>query len=165
MSEIAAALVRLRPELLRAAGRLAGDDAEDLVQDTAERALRFAGTFTAGTNVSAWLHRILRTTFVTAMRRHRLERRGLAELTTHPCAWPRRTGPAPEPMSRSMRLALEATPPNFRAAVLLVHVEEYSCADAGVVLGIPTGTVLSRAHRGRHALRTRLASLDARERT
>ena len=161
MSEIQDAIVRLRPELLRAAARLAGDDAEDLVQDTVVRALRFAHRYAAGTNVRAWLHHVLQRVFVTRARRQRLERAGLEELAAHPSAWTRRTAPAPLPMSRSMRRALEAVPANFRAALLLIDVEEYSCAEAGAELGIPPGTVMSRAHRGRQALRARLTATEA----
>src|SRR5579883_3413352 len=88
LAELRAGLVGLVPELRSRALRLCGSPAtaDDLVQDTIERALRFAGQYERGTNLRAWAQQILFSVFVTRWRRVRRERRALEHLTTDPCA-------------------------------------------------------------------------------
>jgi RNA polymerase sigma-70 factor (ECF subfamily) len=152
----AAALVAMRPELCAHALRLTrhAAQAEDLVQDSVERALRFEDHFVRGTNLRAWAHQILSNVFFTRCRQARREGRALGVLATDPCAWtagreqPReRTG-----LSRATRLALSSLPAQFRSAVVLVDLMDYSYKAAADELGVPLGTVMSRLHRGRKLL-------------
>lgn len=128
-------------------------DAEDLVQDTTLRALLFASSFEAGSNVRAWLHRILHSVFVTRCRRRFRERRGLTALSVDPCAWVLGE-PAPPIMDLSPRVecALRGLPASFQEVVRLVDVLDVSYKDAARALSIPLGTVMSRLHRGRRLL-------------
>jgi RNA polymerase sigma-70 factor (ECF subfamily) len=156
--ELRAGLVHLVPELRARAGRLCGDRAlaDDLVQDTVERALKFADQYERGTNLRAWAYQILFSVFVTRYRRARRERNALKHLTGDPCAW---TVPnafkAPDataPLLPSTQAHLDALPEGFRAVLVLVDLEERSYREAATVLGVPVGTVMSRLHRGRRLL-------------
>jgi DNA-directed RNA polymerase specialized sigma24 family protein len=82
-------LTELLPDLRGRAMRLCADraQADDLVQDTVERALRFAGQYEQGTNLRAWAYQILFSVFVTRYRRQRRERKAMRWLATDPCAW------------------------------------------------------------------------------
>jgi DNA-directed RNA polymerase specialized sigma24 family protein len=82
-------LVELVPELRGRACRLCGDPttADDIVQDTIERALKFAKQYEKGTNLRAWVYQILFSVFITRYRRSRRERNALKHLATDPCAW------------------------------------------------------------------------------
>ena len=104
----------LVPDLRIRALRLARDraTADDLVQDTIERALRFADQYERGTNLRAWMQQILFSVFVTRYRRSRRERDAVKRLTADPCAW---THPEPfarpeadVPLTRSTRARLDA---------------------------------------------------------
>jgi RNA polymerase sigma-70 factor (ECF subfamily) len=139
--------------------RLCGDRAlaDDVVQDALERALRFEAQYERGTNLRAWLFRILFSVFVTRWRRRRRERRALENLAVDPCAWIVPSGfPAPDigegALSASTRRKLDALPEGFRAAVVLVDLEQRSYREAARELGIPVGTVMSRLHRARKVL-------------
>jgi len=151
-------------------------DAEDLVQETYIRALRFRTQFTPGTNLKAWLFRILTNTFINAYRKRArapettelddvdefsLYRRMSAER-------PASSSPDPERefldgiVSSEVTDALEELPEKFRTTVLL-DVEGFSYKEIAEMLEIPIGTVMSRLHRGRKFLQQRLYDL-ARER-
>src|SRR6185369_12160700 len=127
--------------------------AQDLVQDTVERAIRFEAHFQPGTNLRAWVYQILFSVFMTRCRRLRRERNALEVLSTDPCAWT-----APEKvnemagLSPSLVRALDALPASFREAVVLVDLEEMAYKDAAKKIGVPVGTVMSRLHRGRKQL-------------
>jgi RNA polymerase sigma-70 factor (ECF subfamily) len=154
-------LVRLVPELRGRALRLVGNaaTADDLVQDTIERALRFRAQYELGTNLRAWAYQILFSVFVTRYRRCRREKNALRELTTDPNAW---TQPVREPapsafgLTRVTRRKLDAMPPTFRMVIELVDLEERSYREAAERLGVPVGTVMSRLHRGRKLLAAEL---------
>lgn len=157
-------LVLLVPELRGRAMRLTGSPAaaDDLVQDTVERALRFAAQYEPGTNLRAWAFQILFSVFVTRYRRQRRERHALKRLTGDPCAW---TTPEPLPtpehaaaLATSTRGELDTLPPGFRSVVVLIDLEERSYREAADELGVPVGTVMSRLHRGRKMLAARLAA-------
>lgn len=158
-----AELIRLLPELRVRALRLVGDAAraDDLVQDTFERALRFATQYEPGTNLRAWAGQVLFSVFVTRYRRLRRERNALKRLANDPCAWT-----SPEPLtadgrlglSVSTRTKLDALPPTFRAVLVLVDLEDHSYREAADALGVPVGTVMSRLHRGRKLLAAELSS-------
>jgi RNA polymerase sigma-70 factor (ECF subfamily) len=149
-------LVGLRRELFSHAVRLTRDvvQAEDLMQDTVERALRFEDRFEQGTNLRAWTHQILANLFITRCRRSRREGRALAVLSSDPCSWTasRPASPAYQELSRSTRRAIDQLPQPFRSTVLLIDIEELSYKAAADRMGIPVGTVMSRLHRGRRLL-------------
>jgi RNA polymerase sigma-70 factor (ECF subfamily) len=153
--ELRHGLIKLQPELFGRAMRMtrSRELAEDLVQDTVERAIRFQDQYKADTNLRAWVHQILFSVFVTRCRRSRLERNALADLSTDPCSW---TTPDHAPvmmeLSPPVQRALDGLPAGFRKAVVLVDIEEMSYKAAAEELNVPVGTVMSRLHRGRRAL-------------
>jgi RNA polymerase sigma-70 factor (ECF subfamily) len=155
--ELRAGLVELVPQLRLRALRLCGDaaTADDVVQDTIERALRFSHQYERGTNLRAWAQQVLFSVFVTRWRRRRRDRDALSRLASDPCAW---TVPAsfaaPDAgaMMPSTQRTLDALPPGFRAVIILVDLEQRSYLDAAGTLGVPVGTVMSRLHRGRKLL-------------
>ncbi|MGC4093331.1 MAG: RNA polymerase sigma factor [Polyangiaceae bacterium] len=151
------------PALLRHAARRARsrDEALDLVQETALRALAFAWSFEPGTNLRGWLHQILDSVFLTQCRRRTRERRAFDALSVDPCSWPKQeTQPTMQRMSKCVTRALDELPANFRDVVRLVDVEELSYRDAADTLQVPLGTVMSRLHRARRLLATALAEND-----
>lgn len=143
-------------------------EAEDLVQDTLVKAMRARDQFEAGTNLKAWLLRILTNTFINRYRRGGMER----DLFDSPSADPLADGWIGASTMRSIRdpetqalqplieaeltRALDELPPDFRLAVILSDVEELSYKEIADVMGCPIGTVMSRLHRGRKLLQTRL---------
>lgn len=167
--EIHAGLVALMPELRARAMRLAGNPAlaDDIVQDSIERALRFSDQYQRGTNLRAWAFQILFSVFVTRWRRRRRDRKALDALAVDPCAWTQPTGFAPPDagwgsITPSTRRMLDALPAGFRAVIVMVDLHERSYRDAAQELGVPVGTVMSRLHRGRRMLAAQLeAERDA----
>jgi RNA polymerase sigma-70 factor (ECF subfamily) len=161
--ELREGLVALVPQLRLRALRLCGDaaTADDVVQDALERALRFSRQYERGTNLRAWALQVLFTVFVTRWRRRRRDRAAVARLASDPHAWtvPAAFG-APDKgdgaMAAATRRTLEALPDGFRAAVVLVDLEERSYLDAAETLGVPVGTVMSRLHRGRKLLAAKM---------
>jgi RNA polymerase sigma-70 factor (ECF subfamily) len=153
--ELQSGLIVLMPELRGRALRLAGNmaTAEDLVQDTIERALKFAGQYELGTNLRAWAFQILFSVFVTRYRRSRREKNALRVLASDPCAWTNPDGtPVAPDLTRTTRRKLDSLPDGFRRVVELVDLEERSYREAADTLGVPVGTVMSRLHRGRKML-------------
>ncbi len=155
-------LAQLVPDLKGRAMRLCADRtvSEDLVQDTIERALRFASQYEFGTNLRAWAYQILFSVFVTRYRRQRRERRALKWLTSDPCAWTQ-SAPFSSPevgagFTPSTAKAVEDLPVGFRSVVMLIDVGSCSYKEAARELGLPVGTVMSRLHRGRKLLASRL---------
>jgi RNA polymerase sigma-70 factor (ECF subfamily) len=162
-AELREGLAALVPDLFARALRLAGcrATADDLVQDTIERALRFAAQYEPGTSLRAWAQQILFSVFITRYRRARREKTALRVLAVDPCAWtlPDRF-PSPDSATKltsSVEEHLDALPPGFRSVVMLVDLEQKSYREAAAELGVPVGTVMSRLHRGRKLLATRLA--------
>jgi RNA polymerase sigma-70 factor (ECF subfamily) len=158
-------LVALVPDLRARALRLCGEAsaADDVVQDTLERALRFEGQYQAGTNLRAWALQVLYSVFVTHWRRGRRERKALDCLARDPHAWTApRSFSAPDAgagaMTRSTRRKLDALPEGYRAVVMMVDLEQRSYRDAARELGVPVGTVMSRLHRGRKLLAAQMAA-------
>ncbi|MDR5694829.1 MAG: sigma-70 family RNA polymerase sigma factor [Armatimonadota bacterium] len=133
------------------------EEAEELVQQAAEEALRAFPRFRPGTRFDRWLMRILYTSFIDQVRRER--RRKLFALDTVPPSL-LQAGISSDPeaaveksLDGPVRQALDALPPEFRAVVVLVDIEGLSYEEAADVLECPIGTVRSRLHRGRLALR------------
>ncbi len=165
------------PSLYTAALRMTRNpaDAEDLVQETYLRAYRGFGGFTEGTNLKAWLYRILTNTFINRYRAKKrrpeetdfddiedfyLYRRlgGLEEARAGRSAEDELMDLFPE---QEVKEAVESLPENFRLAVLLADVEGFSYKEIADILDIPIGTVMSRLHRGRKALQKRLYDFAA----
>ncbi|WP_091450576.1 RNA polymerase sigma factor SigE [Actinokineospora iranica] len=147
----------------RLAYRLTGNahDAEDLTQETFIRVFRSLASYKPGT-FEGWLHRITTNLFLDmARRRSRLRMEGLPEDTDRLAG----DDPSPEQVYAETHLdpdlqdALDELPPEFRAAVVLCDVEGLSYEEIGATLNVKLGTVRSRIHRGRQALR---ASLERR---
>jgi RNA polymerase sigma-70 factor (ECF subfamily) len=140
-------------------------DAEDLVQETVLRAFRFYDRFERGTNVKAWLLRIQYNTFVNRYRRSTREREIKDSMVIEPTgedivsrealrSLTDPTGSALRPLiSREIDAALSALPEDQRLVVVLADIEELSYKEIAGVLGCPIGTVMSRLHRARRALR------------
>jgi RNA polymerase sigma-70 factor (ECF subfamily) len=135
--------------------------AEDLVQDTIERAMKFESHYIPGTNVRAWVFQILFSVFITRCRRARRERNALAWLSTDPNAWtvPQKSAPM-QTLSPALEVALKELPETFRRAVELVDLGDMSYRDAADQMGVPVGTVMSRLHRGRKLLASALREAD-----
>ena len=146
--------------------RLTGNpsDAEDLVQDTYLKAFRSADQFQPGTNLKAWLFTILHNTFLNRRRRAVKEPVGVEPEEIERAASSGFGGSVETPEQLLMRetldadlqAALDALPDNFRQAVWLRDVEEFSYAEIAKMLDIPVGTVMSRISRGRRLLYERL---------
>jgi RNA polymerase sigma-70 factor (ECF subfamily) len=145
-------------------------DAEDLVQETYLKAYRGFGGFEEGTNIKAWLYRILTNTYIN---RYRQQKRRPDETDIDDVEdfyLYRRLGGIDEArISKSaedtmfelftddeVKDALESLPETFRMAVLLADVEGFAYKEIAEILDIPIGTVMSRLHRGRKALQKRL---------
>jgi RNA polymerase sigma-70 factor (ECF subfamily) len=145
-------------------------EAQDLVQDALVKAIRARDQFSAGTNLKAWLYRILTNTFINSYRRGGLEKSVLDGPDADPLAdgWvsvatmrqlrdPEQVALLPV-IEGEVRRALDALPPEFRLAVILCDVEEFSYEEIAQMMGCPIGTVMSRLHRGRKLLQRSLYS-------
>lgn len=146
----------------RLAYRLSGNqhDAEDLTQETFIRVFRSVRDYQPGT-FEGWLHRITTNLFLDMVRRRaRIRMEALPEDYDRVPA----DQPTPEQIYHDARLgpdlqaALDSLPPEFRAAVVLCDIEGLSYEEIGATLGVKLGTVRSRIHRGRQALRDHLAA-------
>lgn len=147
-------------------------EAEDLVQETYIRAFRFRHQFTPGTNLKAWLFRILTNTFINQYRRKaaRPDETELDDVEESILyrhmrdVSPGSASPDPEAelidntLSSEVKDALEALPEKFRTTLLL-DVEGFAYKEIAEMLDIPIGTVMSRLHRGRKFLQKRLYDL------
>ena len=166
--------LELADQVYRVARRLVStkEEAEDLVQETYARAFRSWRSYTPGTNLRAWIFRIL--TNLNIDRGRRIQRT--------PDMQPMEEGDyylynrlaaqagdddesrVVERLSQdSIVDALAAVPHNYRDAVVLVDIGDFSYADAAQILDVPIGTVMSRLHRGRRILKQELATTAAEE--
>jgi RNA polymerase sigma-70 factor (ECF subfamily) len=143
-------------------------EAEDLVQDALVKAMRASDQFQPGTNLKAWLFRILTNTFINKYRRGGLER----SVFDGPDADPLVDGWVSASTMRQLRdpeqvalmpivegevqKALDELPTEFKLAVILCDVEEFSYEEIAQIMGCPIGTVMSRLHRGRKLLQKSL---------
>ncbi|AJW97474.1 MULTISPECIES: RNA polymerase sigma factor [Burkholderia] len=130
--------------------------ADDLVQDTLERALRHTEQFQAGTDLRAWLFTIMHNVFANQARRPgaRAEHVSMDDDEALPeAALAVSSGATRSLEVRDLDYALQRLPVDQRQVVLLVGLEELSYAEVALALGIPVGTVMSRLSRGRERLR------------
>ncbi len=164
--------MQFAPQLYSAAMRMTRNpsDAEDLVQETFLKAYRAYDSFQAGTNLKAWLYRILTNTFINkyrkdARRPNEVDLGVIEDLYLY-----RRIG-SEESMEAArttedrvldglvesdIKKAVEELPENFRIPVLLADLEGLSYQEIADILDIPIGTVMSRLHRGRKAMQKTL---------
>ena len=160
----------LADQVYRVARRMVSsrEEADDLEQETYGRAFRSWQSYTPGTNLRAWLLRIL--TNLNVDRGRRIQRRPTeTSLDEGDYYLANRLADAAgeetlesdhvvERLSQdSIVNALSDIPPQFRDVVVLVDIGDFSYADAAQILDVPIGTVMSRLHRGRRALKQRLA--------
>ena len=150
-------------------------DAEDLVQETLTKAFTAYHQFTPGTNLRAWLHRILANTFINTYRKTK------REPTISPGADPQQdwqlgrdplSGPARSAEAEALDkitdsavlTALRELPDDFKTTIWLADVEGYPYREVAAMMGTPIGTVMSRLHRGRGKLRQQLIARAPRAR-
>jgi RNA polymerase sigma-70 factor (ECF subfamily) len=159
----------LLPGMYSAAFRLTRNaaDAEDLIQETFLRAYRAFHQFEPGTNLKAWLYRILTNTFINSYRKKQREPQTVSDEELEDWyLYSKMTEEGMEPSAEAAVLeslpdedvqeALSSLPEQFRMAVLLADVEGFSYKEIAEIMGVPIGTVMSRLHRGRKALEKRL---------
>jgi RNA polymerase sigma-70 factor (ECF subfamily) len=160
------------PALYTAALRMTRNpaDAEDLVQETFLKAYRAFGSFQEGTNLKAWLYRILTNTFINSYRaaKRRPEKadvediedlylyKRLGDLTAPNAGRSAEDELLERITDDEVKRAIESLPDAFRIAVLLADVEGFSYKEIADITEVPIGTVMSRIHRGRRALQKAL---------
>ena len=144
-------------------------DAEDLVQETMLRAYRAFARFEAGTNLKAWLFRILTNAYINTYRKKQREPQKISQDEIQDFDLYRELKDHDPDISRTPEdivldglvdsdiiEAIDDLPEQFRMAVVLSDVEGFSYAEMAEILDVPLGTVMSRLHRGRKALQKRL---------
>ncbi len=148
-------------------------DAEDVVQEAYAKAFAAQSTFTPGTNLKAWLYRILTNTYINTYRKAarsprtssgaEVEDWHLARAASHDSSGLRSAEmeALDQTPDSTVSDAMAGLPENFRMAVYLVDVEGFSYKEAAEIMGTPIGTVMSRLNRGRALLRNALAGYAA----
>ncbi|MGB4135642.1 MAG: sigma-70 family RNA polymerase sigma factor [Microbacterium sp.] len=148
-------------------------DAADLVQETFMKAYASWATFSQGTNLKAWLYRILTNTYINIYRKKQREpfqgtiddledwQLGGAESTTATSSRSAEAEAIDRMPASVVKDALQQVPEDFRLAVYLADVEGFSYQEIADIMKTPIGTVMSRLHRGRRMLRDLLADYAA----
>jgi len=152
--------------LYNTAYRMTGNsqDAEDLVQETFFKAYKYYDKFQEGTNLKAWLFKILKNTFINNYRKKKLEPKSV-EFSDIEDSFEKivRHDPDEQPldpesqylanvMDEGVKKALEALPHDYRMVVILADLEDFSYKEIAEILECPVGTVMSRLYRGRKLL-------------
>ncbi len=140
------------------------EDAEDLVQETFFKAYKYYDKFQEGTNLKAWLFKILKNTFINNYRKRKLEPRSVEfgeieesfeKILQHDPAQPQFD---PEQqylagvMDEGVKKALDTLPHDYKMVVILADLEDFSYKEIAEILECPVGTVMSRLYRGRKLL-------------
>lgn len=144
-------------------------DAEDLVQETIAKAYTAFHQFRPGTNLRAWLYKILANTFINSYRKQKRQPATALganfqedwQVSTDPLAPPARSAEAEaldQLADSDILRALRELPEEFRVAIYLADIEGYPYREIAEMMGTPLGTVMSRLHRGRTKLREKLAT-------
>jgi len=170
-ASFAEAAMPLMDQLYSAAMRMTRNaaDAEDLVQETYLKAYRGYERFEEGTNLKAWMYRILTNSYINRYRakQRRPDESDIADVEDM-YLYRRLSGENAEigasaedafltsVTDEAVKAAIEAIPENFRIAVLLADVEGFAYKEIAQILDVPIGTVMSRIHRGRKALEKQL---------
>lgn len=140
-------------------------DASDLVQETFMHAFAGFNQFTEGTNMRAWLHRILMNSYISVYRKRQREVKTVSvdaneDFSLYDMLVDAGTTPESELLDRlpddEVKAALESLPEQFRITVLLADVEGFRYQEIAEITGVELGTVMSRLHRGRKALQRAL---------
>jgi RNA polymerase sigma-70 factor (ECF subfamily) len=158
-AEMLAMLPRLRRFALALTGRV--EQADDLVQDTVERALRNIDRWTPGTRMDSWMFRIAQNHWIDTIRRGKVrgQQAGLEEAENVGFDGARAVE-AQLTLSRT-KVALAELPEEQRSVIALVLIEGLSYREVSDILGVPIGTVTSRLARGREALAARVFGKEA----
>ncbi len=145
-------------QLFRVALRVCRDreKAEDLIQETYLQAWRSFHRFEVGTNLRAWLYKILFNVYYSGVRKNKMDLAPIEETIAETIAYDPPT--AQHLTEEEVLAALERIPRDFQVPVILADVEELSYREIAEALSIPLGTVMSRLHRGRKLLRMELAN-------
>lgn len=155
-NEFERTMMKYTSELLGTAVRLTGSraEAEDLVQDAVMRAWQFRAQFEKGSNARAWMHRIMMNTFINGYRRKRRERDilNLAGIEADDELAPSEN----ITLGDEVETALAALPDEFRTVLMRIDLNEQSYREVADALGCPIGTVMSRLHRARRVLKSKL---------
>jgi len=152
--------------LYNTAYRMTGNsqDAEDLVQETFYKAYKYYDKFEEGTNLKAWLFKILKNTFINNYRKKKLEPRSVdfaeieesLEKLLREEAGRRQFDPEEEyldsVMDEGVKKALDSLPHDYKMVVILADLEDFSYKEIAEILDCPVGTVMSRLYRGRKLL-------------
>lgn len=165
--------MQFAPQLYSAALRMTRNsaDAEDVVQETFLKAYRAYDSFEAGTNLKAWLYRILTNVYINKYRKARrrpseVELGELQDLYLFKRLG-EQSGARESAEKEALDMfvdediieAIESLPENFRLAVLYADVDGFSYKEIAAILDVPIGTVMSRLHRGRKLLQKKLWNL------
>ena len=152
-------LIEHLPRLRRYARALTGDAnrADDLVQDTLERALAKLDLWQPGSDLRAWLFTLMHNLFVNQIRTKRPQETVMEDALDEPVSG----GQMEALAARDIHAALARLPEEQREVLLLVGLEQFGYAEAAQVLGVPTGTVMSRLSRARERMRQMLAGEPA----
>lgn len=157
LADFEASALVFADQLFRVALRLERDygRAEDLVQEAYLHAWRSFHRFEPGTNLRAWLYKIMFNRYYTRRRSERLQLLPVEEEIAETVAY---DPPTPQQVTdEEVMAAIEQLPRDFQLAVVLADIEELSYREIADLFGIPIGTVMSRLHRGRKLLRAGLA--------
>ncbi len=160
------------PQLYSAALRMTRNpaDAEDVVQETFLKAYRAYDSFQEGTNLKAWLYRILTNTYINRYRKkqrrpNEVDLGEVEDLYLYKRIGSTETGTASRSaetevleglVSEDVRNAIDSLPEHFRMPVLMADVEGFAYKEIAEILDVPIGTVMSRLHRGRKTLQKAL---------
>lgn len=165
-ADLAAQIVEMRPRLVRFAWSLTRDpeSADDLAQETITRALASQWRFQPGTNLKAWLFRILRNVHLNVLRSAATQPALLSieELVGEPAAHQQSLDPVASQVIERAELrriaeVYRTLPLAFAIPLFLTAIEQLSYAEAASILNVPVGTVMSRVYRARRLLLSRLA--------